>query len=220
LLTFIFKYIYSKLQFIPNTFSLNKQVFGVITNGNDEKESSCWLSQNDSQILNQNECFSLINMTKNFSNGFLLYRATRDGFSAKEFHSKCDGRVNTVTIIKNNLNYVFGGFTAAAWNSSCNFVQDPQTFIFSLRRNGISFCDKYLIKSPEFAIRGQVTDGPIFGKNKNIFIKDGSDILDGNIACLDDSFDCPNDVKNSKTFLAGKVDTWNTNEIEIYQLIN
>ena len=159
-------------------------------------------------------------MNKKFLNGFLLYRATRDGFSAKEFHSKCDNRENTVTIIKNNLNFVFGGYTAATWNSAVNFISDPKTFIFSLRRNGISYCDKYMIKSPEFAIRGQLTNGPVFGKNKNIFIKDGSDILGGNQAFLDSSFDCPKDIENSKTFLAGKADTWNTNEIEVYQLTN
>jgi hypothetical protein len=39
------------------------------------------------------------------SKGNLLYRATRDGFTSKAFHSKCDGKGNTITIIKNNLNY-------------------------------------------------------------------------------------------------------------------
>jgi hypothetical protein len=30
----------------------------------------------------------------------LLYRGSRDGFSAKAFHSKCDYKANTLTIIK------------------------------------------------------------------------------------------------------------------------
>ncbi len=29
----------------------------------------------------------------------LLYRGTRDGFGAKEFHSKCDGKSSTLTIV-------------------------------------------------------------------------------------------------------------------------
>jgi hypothetical protein len=30
----------------------------------------------------------------------LLYRGTRDGFGVEDFHSKCDGHPNTLTIIK------------------------------------------------------------------------------------------------------------------------
>ncbi len=44
----------------------------------------------------------------------LLYRATRDGFNGEVFHSKCDGKGNTITIIKNNLNYVFGDYVSSA----------------------------------------------------------------------------------------------------------
>jgi hypothetical protein len=32
-----------------------------------------------------------------------IYRATRDGFSNDEFHSKCDNKPNLVSIIINNL---------------------------------------------------------------------------------------------------------------------
>ena len=30
----------------------------------------------------------------------LLYRASRDGFSANEFHKRCDGKKNTITLVK------------------------------------------------------------------------------------------------------------------------
>ena len=49
--------------------------------------------------------------------GWLLYRATTDGFSGNDFHSRCDGKTSTITIIKNNLNYVFGGYASASWNN-------------------------------------------------------------------------------------------------------
>ena len=75
---------------------------------------------------------SLIEMTTS-NNEKLLYRATRDGFTAKAFHSICDGKANTITIIKNNFNYVFGGFASAAWNSSGIFASDNSAFVFSLR---------------------------------------------------------------------------------------
>ena len=47
----------------------------------------------------------------------LLFRASRDGFAAETFHSKCDNLGPTVTIVKNG-NYIFGGFTDVSWTRS------------------------------------------------------------------------------------------------------
>ena len=41
----------------------------------------------------------------------LLYRMSRDGKSAANFHSKVDDEGKTVTIIKSTTNHVFGGGT-------------------------------------------------------------------------------------------------------------
>jgi hypothetical protein len=48
----------------------------------------------------------------------LQYRATRDGFSAKDFHSECDGIANTLTVIKSEHDNIFCGFTELAWDST------------------------------------------------------------------------------------------------------
>lgn len=44
----------------------------------------------------------------------LCYRASDHGWNAKTFHLNCDGKTNTVTIIK-SASYVFGGYTDIAW---------------------------------------------------------------------------------------------------------
>jgi hypothetical protein len=63
----------------------------------------------------------------------LLYRGTRDGFGAKDFHSKCDGKSNTLTIIKAKASSnIFGGFSSASWDSSNTSKCDPKAFVFSL----------------------------------------------------------------------------------------
>ena len=54
----------------------------------------------------------------------LLFRGSRDGFQAQTFHSKCDNKGPTVTIMKSG-NYIFGGFTEKSWDSeyvSCQRV--------------------------------------------------------------------------------------------------
>ena len=46
----------------------------------------------------------------------LLFLASRDGFEAEAFHSKCDNKGPTVTIVKSG-EYIFGGFTEVSWRS-------------------------------------------------------------------------------------------------------
>ena len=43
-------------------------------------------------------------MNQLFSNATLIYRATKDGFGASAFQSRCDNMANTVAVISNNLN--------------------------------------------------------------------------------------------------------------------
>ena len=94
----------------------------------------------------------------------MLYRATSDGFTAKAFHAKYDGKSKTVTIIKTNGDCVFGGYTSAAWNNKGDYIADYSAFIFSLRRKGVSHCEKLKIKRPNTAIIGHYHYGPIFGR--------------------------------------------------------
>ena len=44
------------------------------------------------------------------------WRATVDGDAAFTFHSQCDAKGPTVTIIKVGQ-YIFGGYTSTSWNS-------------------------------------------------------------------------------------------------------
>lgn len=47
----------------------------------------------------------------------LLYKASRDGWDAIDFHKLVDGVEGTLVIVKNSLGRVFGGFTDVAWSS-------------------------------------------------------------------------------------------------------
>ena len=63
-----------------------------------------------------------------------MYRASRDGFSVSDFHSKCNGIENTFTVVKSESGDVFGRYTDKTWNTDTFFenVTDPDAFIFSL----------------------------------------------------------------------------------------
>ena len=45
------------------------------------------------------------------------WRAKTDGWAASTFHSNCDGKGPTVTIIQVG-SYIFGGYTDVSWSSS------------------------------------------------------------------------------------------------------
>ena len=52
----------------------------------------------------------------------LLFRASRDGFAASTFHSNCDNKGPTVTVVKSGAN-IFGGFTEKPWtNGNSKFL--------------------------------------------------------------------------------------------------
>jgi hypothetical protein len=52
--------------------------------------------------------------TKQF---LLLWRGGRDGFGARDFHGRCDGHANTLTLIEDTNGNIFGGFTPLEWES-------------------------------------------------------------------------------------------------------
>ena len=77
----------------------------------------------DSVILSSDQGQTLINWlmeTRAFTNTNeeLLYRASRDGWGASNFHSCCDNKGPTVTVVKSG-NYIFGGYTEETWDCRC-----------------------------------------------------------------------------------------------------
>ena len=153
--------------------------------------------------------------------GNLLFRATRDGFTSQAFHLKCDGKGNTITIIQSNLNYVLGGFASSSWNSSDGYINDQNAFLFSLRRNGDSYTDKFIVKNVGNALFGSSSHGPTLGA-QDIQICNQSNTSIGNYSGFGVSYSLPNGYTqggNAQAFLAGNYNEWTTTEIEVYQIV-
>ena len=47
----------------------------------------------------------------------LLYRGSKDGFTAASFHQKCDNKGPNISIIKSEHGLIFGGYTSLSWES-------------------------------------------------------------------------------------------------------
>ena len=45
----------------------------------------------------------------------LLWKGSRDGFGASTFHTKCNGKGATLTVIMSEHQKLFGGYTSESW---------------------------------------------------------------------------------------------------------
>jgi len=102
------------------------------------KENKCLNSTTfiNSTILTQELGVSLMNLigVPLNSQATKIYQASLHGFAAAQFHSKVDGKLGSLSIIKSTNGNIFGGFTKLSWGSSQGgaYYNDPSSFIFSL----------------------------------------------------------------------------------------
>ena len=151
----------------------------------------------------------------------LVYRASRDGFNPSDLHAKCENKTHLVSIIRNNLNYVFGGYTSVAWNRNSEWITDPNAFIFSLRRKGMTKNDKFMVKNNgRDAFCGNIRFHLWYG-NDICIINSSNKYVDS--YC---SFGSKYQFSTGLTyktvypqrFLAENFCEWLTTEIEVYQI--
>jgi hypothetical protein len=104
----------------------------------------------------------------------LLWRGTRDGSSARDFHSRCDGHGNTLTLILDTDGNIFGGFTPVKWESRASDCWHPKanykadsslrSFLFSLKNPHNYAAKRFALKEErkEAAIECNTWWGPRF----------------------------------------------------------
>jgi hypothetical protein len=151
----------------------------------------------------------------------LLYQGSKDVFKADNFHSKCNERNRTLTLIKTTNNYIFGGYTEAKWDSS-DLRTDKNTFLFSLVNKDKSPIKMNINKNDDRAIYCMASFGPIFGSGHDICISDGCNLNSDSYSKLGGSFVHPdylNDAEQAKCFLACE-SNFKVAEIEVFQKIN
>lgn len=90
----------------------------------------------------------------------LLYRASRDGWDAKDFHRLCDGKGATLVAVRSTDGYVFGGYTGDfSWSSCSSSKSSPKAFLYSLS----SPAGLGPVKIPCSVVNNDASYGPLFG---------------------------------------------------------
>jgi hypothetical protein len=85
----------------------------------------------------------------------LLYKATRDGFKATDYHRACDGYSRLVCVIREKeKGWLFGGFTSipAASTQSRKEHVDATAFLFTLTNPHRITPTKYVTKADDTAV--------------------------------------------------------------------
>eukprot|EP00733_Pompholyxophrys_punicea_P002281 Pompholyxophrys_punicea_v1_NODE_1652_length_605_cov_2.974545.p1 type:complete len:158 gc:universal NODE_1652_length_605_cov_2.974545:83-556(+) len=146
-------------------------------------------------------------------NMVLLYRGTRDGFEGSAFHSKCDGHVNTLTLVRTTDNDVHGGFTPLPWNSNQVVVAGTgQSFVFTLvsRSSNVTAPARQRCLNPKEEIYGCKCCGPRFGQQQNqtLYINNNSTVS---------RYTGAGDYEAAGP--AAKTVTFRLAEIEVYELV-
>jgi hypothetical protein len=156
--------------------------------------------------------------TKQFT---LLWRGSRDGFRARDFHCRCDGHPNTLTVILDTHGNIFGGFTPVEWKSTSgkNARADPslKSFVFTLK-------NPHNVPTRRFALKAEKKDkaidcgsdwGPHFC---DIAVSDNCNANTRSWTALDHSY--TNDTGlHGKTFFTGWY-CFQVKEIEVFEITN
>ena len=144
----------------------------------------------------------------------LLWKGNRDGFYAGTFHSRCNNKGPTVTVILSNNDKIFGGYTSQSWTNG-GWKQDATAFIYSLTHKAKCATQK----NTGYSIYDYSDYGPTFGNGGDIYVADNCNTNTSNYCESQSSsstYTLPSGADN--TFLAGSLN-FTVKEIEVYAVI-
>jgi hypothetical protein len=150
----------------------------------------------------------------------LLFRASRDGFKATDFHRLCDNKEATVTVIRSKQGYEFGGYADQSWHSSNGCVESSSAFLFSLLRPLSSVAMKLPLNGTNNhkAMFCGSSQCPVFGGGHDILVYDSSNTNSSSCFNLGYSYTLPDGIKVGKTFFTGAYN-FQASEVEVFRVV-
>ena len=150
----------------------------------------------------------------------LIYRGTRDGFSASSFHTFCDNKGPTITLIKSVGECVFGGYSDVSWTSRNNYIQSTDAFLFAFVSNGLGTTPfRGRVFRNSYAMYDHSGHGPTFGGGPDLHIVSDSNSNSNSYMNWGNTYELPDGYThggNGKTWICGAF--FQTIEIEVFAL--
>jgi len=128
----------------------------------------------DSNILKEskreNELIEKINEWIKIKRMELIYRGTRDGSSCNDFHNKCDNKGESIILIKNDKDNIFGGYTSYPWGKDNKYHSALDSFLFTLTNIYNINPTKFPSKNDQKEVYHHSSYGPLFGGGHDLGI--------------------------------------------------
>ena len=150
----------------------------------------------------------------------LLFRGTKDGMTANDFHKKCDNKGPTVSLIKNDKGHIFGGYASISWTSIEGNKNAPKSFLFTLSNMYNTQPTKFPSQNDGKEVYHEKNYGPIFGTSGlDFYIQ--SDFTKQNTAYSDFPKSFQDVLGKGKAIFTSneKSNYFNIKEIEVFKII-
>ena len=146
----------------------------------------------------------------------LLYRGSRDGFGAANFHQKCDDQGRNIVVVETTAGVKIGGYCPIGWQKAViggygsMYVGAKDPFLFS-----ITNAEKLLSMSPNHpnSIGFSPSHGPIFGGGMDLCIADNCNTTSSSQTNGGHTYQ----LLRNRGYLAG-APNFTVKEIEVYAL--
>jgi hypothetical protein len=152
----------------------------------------------------------------------LLYRASRDGWRAADFHRLCDNQNPTLTVIQCTDGYIFGGYASSPWKTSGYggwiACASSVSFLFTLHNPSGLPPTKMPLRgeNTHHAMQGSTSRGPTFGNGPDLCVNDYANANRNSTHAIGKAYQLPAGVQDSQ-FLTGDA-KFRAAEVEVYCL--
>ena len=180
----------------------------------------------DSIILREsqkeNEFFKKIMEWSGYKSMELLYRGSRDGTTAKVFHSKCDNQGPNICLYKNEKGNIFGSYTSLSWASDNNgaYRSASDSFLFTLTNIYNIEPTKFSNSNSSYSVYHYYNYGPTFGGGNDIYVTTNYNNSDGVYTYFPHSYQ--DTLGKGKSIFTGDYnnnnDHFKLKEIEVFKL--
>jgi hypothetical protein len=150
----------------------------------------------------------------------LLWRGSCHGFSASEFHRRCDGHSNTLIVIMDTNWNIFGGFTPIEWESLNEWKCDHtlKSFVFTVKNPHNLEPTKFDLKA---SMKGRAIHcmggwNPCFGND--IVLYDRSNTHNNNWINIGSSYRNATGI-DGRLIMTGDF-SFKVHEIEVFEIMN
>ncbi|XP_028403844.1 uncharacterized protein LOC114526442 [Dendronephthya gigantea] len=151
------------------------------------------------------------------------WRTSLDGWDSRVFHTRCDNRGKTITLVKVG-NYIFGGYSTYQWGGSNGaWRSSSSNYIFSLRnKDNLSPFRSAVYRNTHLAIYTNPTYGPTFGGGHDLYIARNANKNRNSYTHFGNTYRPPSGYSygnsNTQALLAGSYHFTPT-EVEVYYYV-